>query len=423
MLQFLYFGRLDQEKWRDAIIAMIEHFADVTTKEMGDNDVIPTSEPGSIDSGSSPEWQMNYSFVSNKQLPFVLHIFGKGSYEKKVRQLAEQFPQHIIYYGFQLLEKIKETAKQCDYCLMPSLFLETFGLSAVNALARWLPVIWYQQWGMAPFVIDEYNIASKPGTPDVQLIAMMDNLLAKWRHDESKKCHAIAKKYSKKQWIDNFNKICHAELDSASIDSGSSPEWQNNKNKKILLVTDFLNKLGGIETYVHDIAALLEEQWYTVVIIGSRWGKTRIGRFLSMFVSFCNVFFAWKLRKKINDFDPDIIWCHSVLRYIGWLGLHTVNRSSAQKRITYHDLGYFHPFPHTVTDTTQIPASLDWKDFSASIKNPLMKFFVWGKWIMIRTIHRELSQFDRHLVPSDFMQTFVKSSKNNVAVLPHFTQE
>jgi glycosyltransferase involved in cell wall biosynthesis len=66
----------------------------------------------------------------------VLHIFGKGAYEKKIIPLAEQYPQHIIYYGFQPLDSIKNIATQCDYCLMPSLFLETFGLSAVNALAQ-----------------------------------------------------------------------------------------------------------------------------------------------------------------------------------------------------------------------------------------------------------------------------------------------
>lgn len=77
-----------------------------------------------------------FADTKNHTLPFVLHIFGSGEYEQKVLELAEQFPEHIIYYGFQPLEHIKKIAEQCDYCLMPSLFLETFGLSAVNALSR-----------------------------------------------------------------------------------------------------------------------------------------------------------------------------------------------------------------------------------------------------------------------------------------------
>lgn len=372
MIQFIYFWRLDQEKWRDAIIAMIEHFGDTKATS----------------------------------LPFVFHIFGKWAYEKKILQLAEQYPQHIIYYGFQPLDTIKKTARQCDYCLMPSLFLETFGLSAVNALARGLPVIGYKQWGMTPFVMDTYNLASNPGSSDVQLIAMMENLLAKWNHNDSKKCHDIAKQYSKKERIHNFNTLAQ---------SG----W-----KKILLVTDFANKLGGIETYVHDVAALLTQQWHTVQILGSLRGSTKFSRIISMLFSACNILFSLQLRKKIQEFQPDIIWCHSILRHIGWLGLRTVNKSSAQKWMMYHDLGYFHPFPHKVTNETHIPMSLDWKDFSASIHNPITKFFVRWKWILLQKIQKQLKKFDQHLVPSVFMENVVCNNySEKVSTLPHFIQE
>ena len=372
MIQFIYFGRLDQEKWRDAIIAMIGHFGDTKTNT----------------------------------LPFVLHIFGKWAYEKKILQLAEQYPQHIIYYGFQPLDIVKKTATECDYCLMPSLFLETFGLSAVNALARWLPVIGYKQWGMQPFVLDAYNLASNPGLPDVQLIALVEKIIKKWGHTDGKQCQEIAKNYSKKARIHNFTTLAN---------SG----WQ-----KILLVTDFKDKLGGIETYVHDVAALLTQQGHTVDIIGSTWWRRKYSRILSMLFSACNVFFAGKLSKKIDNFQPDIIWCHSVLRHIGRLGLSTINRSSAQKRMMYHDLGYFHPFPHAVTQEKQIPASLNWKDFSVSIYNPITKFLVRGKWILLQKMQKQLKKFDKHLVPSAFMEALVrKNYGEKVTVLPHFIQE
>jgi len=108
MIQLLYFGRLDQEKWRDAIIAMIEHFSSVTsrsdtTRSIGD--ILPHN------SYTSPP----SSRRSDNKLPFVLHIFGKWSYEKKILQLAEQYPQHIIYYGFQPLSSVKKIAQQCDW--------------------------------------------------------------------------------------------------------------------------------------------------------------------------------------------------------------------------------------------------------------------------------------------------------------------
>jgi glycosyltransferase involved in cell wall biosynthesis len=184
------------------------------------------------------------------------------------------------------------------------------------------------------------------------------------------------------------------------------------------------DKLGGIEIYVHDVAALLTQQGHTVDIIGSTWWRRKSSRILSMLFSACNVFFAGKLRKKIESFQPDIIWCHSVLRHIGRLGLSAINRSSAQKRMMYHDLGYFHPFPHAVTQEKQIPASLDWKDFSASIHNPITKFLVRGKWILLQKMQKQLKKFDKHLVPSAFMEALVrKNYGEKVTVLPHFIQE
>lgn len=376
MLQFIYFGRLDTEKWRESIVQMIAYFSE------------------------KKQWE----------LPFVLHIFGKGSYEQKIITLAKQFPEHIIYYGFQPLDYVKKIAEQCDYCLMPSLFLETFGLSAVNALARWLPVIGYKQWGMIPFVMDAYNLWSVPGSPHVQLIAILEKLIGQWTHNESKHCQKIAEQYTKKQWMDNFSHLLDPSLRSG---------WQ-----KILLVTDFVNKFGGIETYIHDVAALLQEQWHVVEIIGSQWWTTKIGRLLSMVLSSCNVVFAYNLHKKIQQFSPDIIRCHSVLRHVGWLPLVIANRTNSVKRMMYHDLWYFHPFPHALTEESQIPPSLDWIDFSWSVSNPLKKIFVRWKWILLRLLQKQLKKFDLHLVPSEFMQASVnKNYSNNVTVLSHFIQE
>jgi len=47
---------------------------------------------------------------------------------------------------------IEKYLSNIDYCLMPSEFLETFGLSALNALAWGIPVIGYRKGGMEKFV-------------------------------------------------------------------------------------------------------------------------------------------------------------------------------------------------------------------------------------------------------------------------------
>lgn len=372
MIQLLYFGRLDTEKWLPAILAMVSYFAD----------------------------------TKNQTLPFVLHIFGSGEYEQKVLEFAEQFPEHIIYYGFQPLEHVKKIADQCDYCLMPSLFLETFWLSAVNALSRWLPVIGYQKGWLSPFVLDTYNLSSNPGSPDVQLITMIEKLLQQWWHNDSHTCTKIAETYNTKHRIEQCKKIIAPET------------------KKILLVTDFASKLGGIETYIYDVASLLQENGYSVEIVWGRWWKTWVSRIFSMLFSVCNITFTRRLQRKIQQFQPDLIRCHSVLRNVWWFPLYIINTSTANKRMMYHDFWYFHPFPRTVTTETQIPSSLTWKDFSGSINNPVKKIFVRGKWILLQLLQKQLKKFDVHLVPSDFMKKYVEHNytENTVLTLSHFIQ-
>ncbi|MDR2191038.1 MAG: glycosyltransferase [Candidatus Peribacteria bacterium] len=102
MFGLLYYGRLEKEKGFDSIIEMIPAFPDVD-----------------------------------------FFIFGKGSLEKELLALTNH--HHLHYFGWQPLAKIQSYLANIDYCLMPSEFLETFGLSALNALSRGIPVIGYQK--------------------------------------------------------------------------------------------------------------------------------------------------------------------------------------------------------------------------------------------------------------------------------------
>lgn len=83
---------------------------------------------------------LEYFLQKHHSLPFVLTVFGSGKYEKEIKKLDHR-DKNIHYYGFQSLDVIKQHAKHSQYILMPSLFLETFGLSALNALSRGIPVI------------------------------------------------------------------------------------------------------------------------------------------------------------------------------------------------------------------------------------------------------------------------------------------
>jgi len=48
--------------------------------------------------------------------------------------------------------------------------------------------------------------------------------------------------------------------------------------KKILLVSDFTSKVGGIETYIHDVKAILEGMGYEVRIFGTTLSRGSAGK-------------------------------------------------------------------------------------------------------------------------------------------------
>ena len=53
-----------------------------------------------------------------------------------------------------------------DFVLMPSVFLETFGLSALDFAQFGIPVIGYKKGGVAPFILDNLNISAYSGNTD-----------------------------------------------------------------------------------------------------------------------------------------------------------------------------------------------------------------------------------------------------------------
>jgi glycosyltransferase involved in cell wall biosynthesis len=65
-----------------------------------------------------------------------------GSLEKELLPLVGK---NVHYFGWQPHEKIKSYLENIDYCLMPSEFLETFGLSALYDLSWGIPVIGYKK--------------------------------------------------------------------------------------------------------------------------------------------------------------------------------------------------------------------------------------------------------------------------------------
>jgi hypothetical protein len=101
--------------------------------------------------------------------------------------------------------------------------------------------------------LEDYDIGQFTGSPDKQLISIVGKLLLGDAHyaQNKKAVLGIADKYDFDQRFARFQAIFGGP-------------------KKLLLVTDFVQKLGGIETYVHDIAEELRFYGYTVRIVGGQ---------------------------------------------------------------------------------------------------------------------------------------------------------
>ena len=66
--------------------------------------------------------------------------------------------QRFYYLNWQSPQIIDKWLRVADVNLMPSIFLETFGLSALESLARWVPVIAPSRWGLEPFVLPQFDL-------------------------------------------------------------------------------------------------------------------------------------------------------------------------------------------------------------------------------------------------------------------------
>ena len=193
----------------------------------------------------------------DNQLPFELFVFGDGSYAEELKALTLKHPE-IHYFGRQNLATIKRYIPNCQYCLMPSTFLETFGLTALTAISRGLPVIGFAKGGLAPFIAPELDLTLEYG------------------HTPAHKMHSLIKKISNPQFkIQNLRVLApqgEFRISDYSIDARKKrfTKLAGPEVKKILLVSDFINKIGGIETYIHDVKIILESMGYEVRLFGSR---------------------------------------------------------------------------------------------------------------------------------------------------------
>jgi glycosyltransferase involved in cell wall biosynthesis len=310
----------------------------------------------------------------------------------------------VAYFGRRNFSAISETLPACDVSLMPSTFLETFGLSALESLSHGVPVAGFSKGGIVPFLLDEkLRLPESEGFVEAleSLAEVPDSAIADWKRESTQ----IAAAYSRDAFRDRVKLL----LPEGAV--------------KILLVTDFTLNIGGIETYVVNLAATLADFGYEVRTVGKEGGfVTKFDKAFSTLAAFANFRSGNELRTVLKEFSPDVVWCHSVLRRYGARGIDPVFEIPAFRIMTYHDLGYFAPFAAACRTDSDVPRP-GFFPFVRSAHGIARKAFAAMKYVKLRDIFARLSRFDLHLVPSDFMVPFVRErlpEGSSIVTLPHY---
>lgn len=395
-IQFIFVWRLTSEKGLDLILEVIEK--------------IQVSE--------------NQNLIDKVHF----HIFGDGPMKGTIPDY-----DFVSYYGFQTKEKMFEIWKQCHYTLMPSKFLETFGLSALDSLSLGIPVLVPDKWGLAQFVQSpKYKIpSSKLLVQGKQLLEMLKEIISSFdrenREQESKKARALYMQYTKEKRIERFQSL----------------SWLP-PGAKVLLVSDYIVDVGGVESFLFNVSTLLKEYWYGVELIWCNDKRLAQNRLVSLFGTFWNNKGAKLFRQQMNTFQADLVWRHSVQRWFGPLVLYEARHCRQQQRVMYHDFWLFHPYPSRVFEESQVyhACTFVWyikesfRKTGQASKNSqiryvllvLLQFFLLPlvaiKWTSSFLIKRQLKKLvDLHLVPSKYMEKLVQKHYDEDirwATLSHF---
>lgn len=346
---------------------------------------------------------------------FRVDIIGSGDLVETVCK-HPLYATHVFYHGRLPKTKTMSWMQQAHYTLVPSLFLETFGLTAVDSLAFGIPVVGEKKWGLTPLIIDDHlDMYDQSSLTHCMKWCIQDASQGTLLYGNlQKKALHIASTYTTEKWLDIF--------------------WQLSKNcKSCFLVSDYAKDIGWLENLLFEMQRLLEKSG-----VGVRyWGKTKLvtgrRRKSDLLVSWCNVVAACRLYQELKKQSYDLIWLHSIQRRIGWLWLRIIWCSKKTPvRCMYHDFGLFHPFPSCVYHESDLKKAKTFTWYCAEGRRVLWNIKRWLGWIVlvaakyfytVRLWYWLRKSVDIHLVPSAYLLDYVRHRLGKwyaVEVFPHF---
>jgi glycosyltransferase involved in cell wall biosynthesis len=360
-MNFAYFGRLEHEKGFDYFLEL----AKTSVKQKQGHNFIIFGE-GSL--------KQQFLFLRNTKQFLDL--------SKNPNQLIfnTETQNQIIYLGKQDLSSVIQPilTKHIDFTIIPSRMLETFGLTALESLATYTDVITSKQPAL-----EQFNNLNQYISFDLDQDL---NLLKLAKKSDKNKITETLQKYSKQNWI---NKI---------------KEHIPEKCQKILIVSDFKDKLGGAEIHLHQTIQTLKQVGYTIELYSTNKKPSMINQLFAIF----NIIENKKFKQTLNLFNPDLIWFHSLQRYFGPLITKSALNHSAKKFITIHDFGLFTEYPSQLTSINQIGNK---NTLAGTAKHYLIQ----------KPLLKSINRFDKLFVPSKFLTETLKPHLNiTPTTLEHF---
>ncbi len=386
---YIFIGRLEEEKWFHLILSAWKYLQ-LNHPEVYENITLSVFWT----------WKLSEQIPTDNTWKLI----------SAIQSIQEWFDfQRNCYFGYRDKADIQLFMDEyIQYSLVPSLFLETFWLVALESLSRWIPVIGYKKGGLTPFIIDEkYQISDSEGFMGIVRIIL--SLSGRETFVDKNRVIATTKQFTYDSWKDSLKNLIPQDV------------------QKIFLMSDYIWRIGWTEIYVDMLGKTLLSLGYEVETLWYRiQNDNKWLRRIFLVLTVANIWSYYMVRKSIRNFQPDLVWCHSIARFHGIFGLLPM-RNSKYKYITYHDLGLFTPYPSMIQQISDIPKKptlLNWisiNSISSFFRVSLYSTFL--KYIQSRILLIILRKFTKHLVPSDFLVDIIQEQGNiphkNIEVFKH----
>lgn len=322
------------------------------------------------------------------------HIVGEWKDLNLLEWMRKRFPEWITLYGKMDTAQLDELRKTMHLSIVPSIFLETFGLVALESLKEWVPVCGFRKWWLVPFIPD--NLALDETNTWDSLLKILEQIIFERIHTP-----VDLSLYEENLWREEL-KLVVKHINS------------------ILIIHDYLAPIGWAENYIAflkkeltDLGKIVRFAWY-------RWPLPRWKRIaLSLWSPFAFWHKAW-MKRVIEEVQPDVIWMHSVSRYVWPWWVSAILKSGKPTIMTHHDLGLITARPSKTTSEIQISHGFVYRDFIGDTKSPLEYIARALKYLTLKWYWKNLGKVDLHLVPSDFMKPHLRNFwAKEVETFPH----